>query len=1146
MDGAVTIKVDLEQKNVKSDAKVISEILDDMGKDAGATLDEAMKKNLAKMSDEVKKKLEGAKGDFQKTQKIINDELKKPFEMKTDLKGDDVVKEKAHGLRRLLGSLPKVSKMTLSATDKASAAIKGVGRAASVTHKSMSGLKSVIAGTLIAGAITSGARIIISSLHEAADAGAEYNKTQQVMGATWNTLTDSAAKGGKMVKSINDMSTAFGQSTDLVNELDQQFYHVFDNQPRTEKLTKAVLTLGDTLGMSGEDLNRLGLNFTHMLGSSLLQLGDFNMITDQLPMFGEKLLEYERKVQKNSHLTMAQLRKEMSAGKISAQDAEAVMEQLGDKYSKASENMMATIPGMERIVSSRMPALIGAFEKPFMKAQSGLFSGLSKWVSATHTEKLFTGMGDAASKGMTTIINAFGKVFGAKGVTKTADNALEGITKGITRFSNFIADHAGDIVKFFNAVKDKGATAFEFFGNVLKITSSLLTPIMKMIASDPKDFAALATGIYVVVKAFKAMQVITALLGITMDATPIGWIITAVGLLAIGAAELIIHWKSVKKFFSGLWPWMKSAAHSAGNAIVKGWNATTSQFTSRSSWLNKHTHGAFSTMFKGMKTVAKDGYAVLKDQQQTWNDIFHGRWSKVGKDVQKTARDYWKAIKSYFHAGYSVLNDLTGGRLEAMRKTISRWGSRTISWFKSLPHKWADGIRSGYSGMVNAAEHMANGLISGIAKGINGVGSGVNWILGKFHVSDKFRVPTFHPHYYAAGGRALGPSIVGERGKHELIKHADGHIEMSPARATLYNFRQPVDILGGDKTEQLMGGAPKYGIGTWLGEAADFVKGGFSAIASGGEAFWNAVTHPKQLVMTAIDKFTDMGKVAGLPLSVAEGGVKTVASGAVDYVKKMFTTVNPGGSGAERWRPFVIRALGMNGLSTSTAMVDKVLRQIGSESGGNPTAVQHGYTDVNTISGDLAKGLMQTISATFNAYKFPGFGNIFNGFDNILAALNYAKHRYGKNLSALGNGHGYANGTNNSAGGDVTVGEIEPEVITTADGQTHIVSRPTRFSNFPSGSKVIPMSKIRKLGDGTTARTASFLNSLSSPSVNVPLTSQMPTTDGVRAQNSKIEVNIAPQVVQVVADGKVIAQTVVKWQKKDQRIKNLAKGVTIA
>ena len=118
---------------------------------------------------------------------------------------------------------------------------------------------------------------------------------------------------------------------------------------------------------------------------------------------------------------------------------------------------------------------------------------------------------------------------------------------------------------------------------------------------------------------------------------------------------------------------------------------------------------------------------------------------------------------------------------------------------------------------------------------------------------------------------------------------------------------------------------------------------------------------------------------------------------------------NIGGEGVQRWAGTVKNVLDMLGLSTSKGMVDKVLRQIQTESGGNPKAKQPGADPDGDGSGP-ALGLMQTKRATFDAYKRKGAGNIFNGPDNIYAALNYAKHKYGPNLSALGNGHGYANG----------------------------------------------------------------------------------------------------------------------------------------
>lgn len=74
---------------------------------------------------------------------------------------------------------------------------------------------------------------------------------------------------------------------------------------------------------------------------------------------------------------------------------------------------------------------------------------------------------------------------------------------------------------------------------------------------------------------------------------------------------------------------------------------------------------------------------------------------------------------------------------------------------------------------------------------------------------------------------------------------------------------------------------------------------------------------------------------------------------------------------------------------------------------------------------------MQTIDSTFNSYAFPGHTDIWNGFDNLLAALNYAKNRYGYNLSFLGQGHGYANG--GIASSPSVFGEAGPEMAIPLD-----------------------------------------------------------------------------------------------------------------
>lgn len=163
------------------------------------------------------------------------------------------------------------------------------------------------------------------------------------------------------------------------------------------------------------------------------------------------------------------------------------------------------------------------------------------------------------------------------------------------------------------------------------------------------------------------------------------------------------------------------------------------------------------------------------------------------------------------------------------------------------------------------------------------------------------------------------------------------------------------------------------------------------------------------------------------PASFANGGVWNVVpdlgslnavmntgADAVDAAmgrrRTAMTAQAPAGAGVQRWHDLAAQALAMNGLSTDEGMVQRILRQIQTESGGNERAIQGNIGDINNRTGQLARGLMQVIPPTFAANAFPGHTNPFNGFDSLLAGINYAKHRYGPSLSFLGQGHGYARG----------------------------------------------------------------------------------------------------------------------------------------
>ncbi|MEB7945152.1 peptidoglycan endopeptidase EnpA [Enterococcus faecalis] len=142
--------------------------------------------------------------------------------------------------------------------------------------------------------------------------------------------------------------------------------------------------------------------------------------------------------------------------------------------------------------------------------------------------------------------------------------------------------------------------------------------------------------------------------------------------------------------------------------------------------------------------------------------------------------------------------------------------------------------------------------------------------------------------------------------------------------------------------------------------------------------------------------------------------------------------------GAAGWGPQVRKAAKQMNQQVSDAEVNGILAQIQRESSGNQSIIQSSAVwDVNTASGNPARGLLQYIPQTFNAYKVRGYENILNGFHQLMAFFNNSNWRtdlpYGH--SGWGpTGHrlrAYAKGGRPSKGETVLVGENGPELFET-------------------------------------------------------------------------------------------------------------------
>jgi SLT domain-containing protein/Mg2+ and Co2+ transporter CorA len=629
--------------------------------------------------------------------------------------------------------------------------------------------------------------------------------------------------------------------------------------------------------------------------------------------------------------------------------------------------------------------------------------------------------------------------------------------------------------------------------------------------------------------------------------------------LVTEAGALIGNW--VNDFHDSANKTMSSWASGLGTFVRNGINGSQTLAQQAGSalgnWVNDFRSNASRTASNwasSLGNTVRNGINGARDLAQNAGSTLGGWVNDFRNNASNTLSNWASSL------GGTVRNGINGARslAESAGSAIGSWISNfrggtaqtLFNWAGNLGGSIATGIRNGLSAIKSAMNDVADTIKSPVKSAVNKVKDGINWVLNKVGAGSLSwgwfnwaKGTNSHPGGLAMVNDQQGPSYResfelpnGKKGifpdvrnlvlplpKGTKVKTASetqktmSHI-MPHYASGIGSF--DFDFSGLDALSKINWGDLFSGIGSGIGNIWDGVTDEFDSILSD-------ISHPKKLLDYMINKFMtyDWGW-SGTQTKLAKGTVGTLENGLTGWAKNIMKKFGIGtqtGPGATGWTDAVKKALAKLGLPTSSDYVSAWVKQIQTESGGNEKAMggNDGLSDGN------AEGLLQVKPPTFAAYHLSGFNDIWKGYDNMLAGINYARHRYGVSgmLDVIGHGHGYENGGYGDQQGLYPLFEgNKPEIVlplTNKERTLSLIQQALKFigMNFSNGfqmpssltartSLTSSSSVSNEQNTATAGVTSGGINELGSTIVNALLQGlQMSSLNGTASDNP-ININL--------------------------------------
>lgn len=857
--------------------------------------------------------------------------------------------------------------------------------------------RSGFAGIMTANALP----MITNQLHQIVVNGTAAAKVGAAMEARWKNIGVSSNGIKQLTAQVGELKTNTNLSAQAVNALQTRFYGITHSISQTKTLTLGVASLSDQLKLSDKQSEVFAGGLNRIYSSGKVTSSALGRLEKQAPGLSSALA-------KASGMTRKEFNDLVASGKMTSDQFNNILTNASKNYAKNAKAFGQSSGGALHRLQAEWASTQAKLAKPLLKVSATGLNELDKALNNKETQK---GLEDLA-KGFANVAVFAAKTIGVlakhQGIVKTLGatiltlvTTLKLAQAGLVAFRIATTTALGPIGLAITAIVGISTALVQLYKHNKKFRN-FINRIAKFAKSGLKKVGSFFKNTFKQIS--KSQEQSNREQAKANKQAEKNWRNFTNSLSRNWKSywrnrdkeqrqnekRNQQYWNNVRKLALRGWKTMESSARAGVNKVSR-WYSN----------MNRSTSRVIQNMYRQHPKTFQSMYKVIQDRTRAWHDLVTGHWLQLKDDTGRLAKDQSRANKDIFEDMYSAINKKTGD-----------WLGKVVDSWKDHMSQIGDAISNGKKKAGAAMADLANGVLKPFKTLIDDIQSGINWVLDKIGASKlggswSAAIPTFATGT-AGNSDGLKKSTIGMvndgAGSHwrELYSYK-GQIGAFPNKRNFITFLpKGMSILNGEDSHKFMSaiGLPRFANG--VGSFFDSLEKG---AADAGDFIDKVIEHPVQALEDVFKKFIKVSTPIKFATNLITSVPAYVAKQAGNWIKKQFEELaDPGGSGVERWRPYVIKALAM--LHLSSSLVGKVLRQIQTESGGNPKAM--GGTD--GLADGHAMGLMQVKPGTFAANKLPGHGNIWNGFDNLLAGLNYARKRYGDSLSFLGQGHGYANG----------------------------------------------------------------------------------------------------------------------------------------